>query len=617
MQTELPRWRVIARLDDAGPLWRVHRAAASTAPAAPLTAPRRSPVTVPLLEQAPAPPEPPAHRASRLVRLRLPRRLSPEVWVALLATVLSVSFYVWYAHQGLTLAYADSISHMMIARRVLFSRTPGLAQLGTVWLPLTHMLMLPFIWWDALFYSGLAGSLPSMVAYVLGAVYLYRLANLAFESVSTGVIAALVFVLNPSTLYMQSTPMTELPLMALAIITIYYATRWARTFAAPDLVKCAAATFAATLVRYDAWALAGGLCVLLLLVAWRRGGWQLAEANILLYGTFALAGCVAWLIYQQVIVGNAFDFLTGPYSAERQQRSFFATTKLPTLHNPLLSLRVYSQATVDTVSWPILIVALIGLAIWLVRARARMHSLLLFALLVPFAFNWYSLVRGSSVLETPEIPFVGVHTYFNERYGMMMVPAVALFFAFAVTQVRLAALPSGGLIAVLAITGTLNATPYALQDPLVGANRVATAQLQEGAWLATHCAHGTTLISESGFEIALFYSHVPLSKFITNASDMQFQQAIAHPENMANCVAMDAKASTFEPVWEALHTRTDWQEHFKLAAQFGTASFYQRIDQQISGGTTPPVQAAVISQRSVVPGRPSNSITLAQGGGRG
>jgi len=37
----------------------------------------------------------------------------------------------------LTLAYGDAISHMMIARRVVAGRTPGLAQLGTTWLPST------------------------------------------------------------------------------------------------------------------------------------------------------------------------------------------------------------------------------------------------------------------------------------------------------------------------------------------------------------------------------------------------------------------------------------------------------------------------------------------------
>ena len=48
----------------------------------------------------------------------------------------------------------------------LDSRNPGLAQLGGVWLPLPHLLMLPFVqkmeWWQ----NGLAGAWPSLVCYI-------------------------------------------------------------------------------------------------------------------------------------------------------------------------------------------------------------------------------------------------------------------------------------------------------------------------------------------------------------------------------------------------------------------------------------------------------------------
>ena len=41
--------------------------------------------------------------------------------------------------------YGDAVAHINIARRVFDSRTPGLLQLGTVWLPLPHLLMIPFL----------------------------------------------------------------------------------------------------------------------------------------------------------------------------------------------------------------------------------------------------------------------------------------------------------------------------------------------------------------------------------------------------------------------------------------------------------------------------------------
>lgn len=105
--------------------------------------------------------------------------------VGLLAAVLSIAFFAWYDAHGVTAAFNDARIREMIARRVLMSQTPGLAQLGTTWLPLPFMLMLPLIWNDTLFRTGIAGSLPAMLAYVIAAVYVYRSARLFTSSRST------------------------------------------------------------------------------------------------------------------------------------------------------------------------------------------------------------------------------------------------------------------------------------------------------------------------------------------------------------------------------------------------------------------------------------------------
>ena len=86
--------------------------------------------------------------------------------VAQLAACVSfVSFAYYFQHSGLLL-YGDAVAHINIARRVFDSRTPGLLQLGTVWLPLPHLLMIPFLLFDSAWQSGIGGSIPSMVAYV-------------------------------------------------------------------------------------------------------------------------------------------------------------------------------------------------------------------------------------------------------------------------------------------------------------------------------------------------------------------------------------------------------------------------------------------------------------------
>ena len=65
--------------------------------------------------------------------------------VAQLAACVSfISFAFYFQHSDLLL-YGDAVAHINIARRVFDSRTPGLLQLGTVWLPLPHLLILSFL----------------------------------------------------------------------------------------------------------------------------------------------------------------------------------------------------------------------------------------------------------------------------------------------------------------------------------------------------------------------------------------------------------------------------------------------------------------------------------------
>ena len=86
--------------------------------------------------------------------------------------------------RGYLLLYGDAVAHLGIARRILDSRNPGLAQLGGVWLPLPHLLMLPFVqkmeWWQ----NGLAGAWPSLLCYIASVVGIYRLvASFAYAAV--------------------------------------------------------------------------------------------------------------------------------------------------------------------------------------------------------------------------------------------------------------------------------------------------------------------------------------------------------------------------------------------------------------------------------------------------
>ena len=95
----------------------------------------------------------------------------------LLLGALSIGALLFYYIKQQLLLYGDAVAHINIARRVVDNRHPwlSLSELGTVWLPLQHIAMLPFVWLSTLWQSGIAGAIPGMLAFVLGTLGVYRL----------------------------------------------------------------------------------------------------------------------------------------------------------------------------------------------------------------------------------------------------------------------------------------------------------------------------------------------------------------------------------------------------------------------------------------------------------
>src|SRR5579859_5954820 len=139
--------------------------------------------------------------------------------VMLLLAAIGAAAVVWCARHGYTLYYGDAEAHLNIARRVLDSRTPGGEQFGTVWLPLPHALMIPFVMRDDWWHSGLAGAIPSAACFVLAGAFLFAAARRVYASTAAGWAVALLFALNPNMLYLQSTPMTE-PMFAASLAAL-------------------------------------------------------------------------------------------------------------------------------------------------------------------------------------------------------------------------------------------------------------------------------------------------------------------------------------------------------------------------------------------------------------
>jgi hypothetical protein len=367
--------------------------------------------------------------------------------VAWLAACVSLLSFLFYLQHGDVLLYGDAVAHINIARRVFDSRTPGLLQLGTVWLPLPHLLMIPFLLSDRLWQSGVGGSIPSLIAYVFGAIGIFRLVrdSLSLPSGPTAAArvtawcAALIYAANPNLIYLQSTAMTEPVYLAFFIWAVVYFSRFVRgadaelKAARSSLFKCGWCLAGACLSRYDGWFLAGLIGPAALVVALKASGGQKAQRpTIAKFLLLAAAAPVFWLAYNAIIYRNPLEFANGPYSAKAIEEKTTPPGAPPhpgSRNLPEAASYFLKAAELNMMEstwhrlWLALLLAGTALAITLDR---RLWPLLLLWVQLPF-YMLSIAYGGVPIFLPPWWP----HSMYNTRYGIELLPAFAVFGALA------------------------------------------------------------------------------------------------------------------------------------------------------------------------------------------
>src|SRR5580704_14481074 len=168
------------------------------------------------------------------------------------AAVMAAAVAYFY-RSGSTLYAGDAEAHLDIARRIVDSRTPGWSQVGTTWLPLPHLLMLPLVRNDWLWRTGLAGAITSGLSMTIAVTFLFAAVRRIFADTTAGAAAAAVFLLNPNTLYLGSIPMSEAVFFASLFALLYFTVRFRETRGWGALLGASLAAFAGTLTRYEMW----------------------------------------------------------------------------------------------------------------------------------------------------------------------------------------------------------------------------------------------------------------------------------------------------------------------------------------------------------------------------
>jgi hypothetical protein len=475
----------------------------------------------------------------------------------------SIVAIVWSWRHGAMLNYGDAVAHLHIARRVFDSHQPRLTQLGSVWLPLPHLLLIPFVqvysWWA----SGWAGAIPSALAYLAGCVGFYRLAR-HWLNPAAAALAVAFFALNPNLLYLQTTAMTE-PLFVCEMVWVAVGLVEWRASLDADPSRAgrlqgwiAAALVAAVFTRYDGWVMA--------LLAWSAMGVVLLRHGRLRSRCFWLASAVvvaapaAWFIYNTLGFHDWLYFVRGPYSAAaiETRTSVPGFPPHPGWHNPWVAALFFIKAAeLDTAAaaWgnAMLAVSLLGTAwAWLTaRRRAFNWALLLW---FPVGFYVYSVSYGSVPIFLP--PW-WPHSWYNLRYGMEMLPAFALGLGFAAHAVVAAVRefkPGGARYAAGALfaLAAANACQMTREVPLVyveGVKNIESRRQYENeippalrALLAERPG-AVVLMDTSVFPEIVALTGIPLRRTI-NESDLEiWDNALAAPADHAAIVlAFDGDA---------------------------------------------------------------------------
>lgn len=372
---------------------------------------------------------------------------------------------VCYA-KGYVLLYGDAVAHLAIARRILDAKWPGLGQLGGVWLPLPHLLMMPFVqkmaWWQ----SGLGGAPMSIVSYAASVAGVWKLGRRMMPA-RWALVAVAFYALNANLLFLASTAMTEALFLALLVWTVVAVAEGMEALRlgnarAPQrwMVIAGLLVLGQVFTRYDGWIVGAVVWCCFAWAVWRAEA-ELRRRVLPAFAVFTVmcvAGPVLWFWFNHHFMGDWLDFMRGPYSAKAIERK----TAPPGQHyrgwkNPGWALLFYARtAQVDAsaweTGWAVMVAAVVGLWVsWRGKGKrsfatandthlsndetvAKMgHPAWSYAWLlwVPLPFYVYSVAWGSVPIFIPQL---WPHSYYNARYGMEMLPALALYAALALAR---------------------------------------------------------------------------------------------------------------------------------------------------------------------------------------
>jgi hypothetical protein len=507
-------------------------------------------------------------KLSHLHAIRRSEKTRPLIIVFLsVGTGLVFASYL-YSNDTLTfLYYSDSVSHLVKARQLVDNSSPGLQELGTVWLPLPHIMLLPFSLVDLLFKTGLAGTFVSLPSITIAALVLYRIIKEQTDISWIAFLGACLYFLNPNILYLGITAMTEALFMLYFVISAYYFQRclssklfsssWQehtiinskarnacfdeanqtigskyKFIISNSMLKCSFFVALATLCRYEAWPIPVFLAIFTIFSLRRvRGIDKSPQASVLnkwqnvvglLCIIVSFSGIVIWISYNWIYQSGPLEFLLSPYYSAASQALEGPNREFLFLQ-PLNAASTYAVTALVFFGPVILAGATFGYIIhrkFGTKVQVRNRERIYLFLAIPSLFSFLTLVFGIGEIN---------YWWFNSRFLIMLSPLLILLLsillkrifeaprknknilgyvviiAFLISPVIIVPL-SGGIVTIIDAKNSVSygARPYAMD----------IAKVLDGLYdggkilMITGSAQQNIIMQASGIPLANFYTAI-------------------------------------------------------------------------------------------------------------
>lgn len=477
--------------------------------------------------------------------------------MAVAAATLALGSYAarHYAREQLTLSHYDARGHLVVARRIADSLTPGWQQIGAVWLPLPHLLNALPVRVDAWYRTGASGVVFSIVAQAVAVTALTWIVIALTGSPWAAGAAAAVMALNPNLLYLQSTPMTEPLLLGLMLSAVAALLTWCQR---SDLAAWRVGILfaCACLTRFEAWPVTAAALVLAGWVRLRRGAtMSSAVAAVARVALVPGAAVAAFLVLSHVVVGRWFV-----------ADGFFVPDH--TFASPIGAAGAVWQGTRSlSVGW-LVGLASVGLVATMARALtmpARAHELVVVALGATASLPWAAFLRGHP---------------FRVRYLVSTIALEALGVGLAVAFLRRWA-PIGALAVV--VTAAAVPGPFAPNAPMVVEAQLDVPQSQQRRTV-TACLskgyRGESIMASMGslghYMQQLASIGLTLRDFLHEGNGDIWLTALETPRPFVGWILIDEVSEGGDMLAQIARERPAFLDGFARRCEGGSVALYQR-----------------------------------------